>query len=269
MLINARQKKLKLKQLQKQKLIDSIKFKLYSLPYTLSKNYYNPVVPLKIYQTWYTKDLPPKMSENVELLKRQCPYFEHILFDDNDCREFIKYNFEMDVLNAYDSLIPGAYKADLWRLCILYKQGGVYMDIKLSLVNNGFKLIELTENEHLVLDREGCTVYKFPIYNAFMVSKPNNPFLLLGIRKIVQNVKNKYYGKNALYPTGPGMLGELIYQTNIIPNMDMFHYKDSKYIVYKNRFVISTIYPEYNNERTNVSNKKHYNDYWTSKTVYK
>jgi hypothetical protein len=65
------------------------------------------------------------------------------------------------------------------------------------------------------------------------------------------------------------MLGEIIEKTNIIPNIDMFHYKDSKYIVYKNRFVISTIYPEYDNERTVVSNKKHYNHYWNSRTVYK
>lgn len=260
-----KQKKLK----QKQNLTDIIKLKLYTSPYTLSKSHYNHIVPLKIYQTWCTKNLPPKMAENVELLKRQCPGFEHMLFDDNDCREFIKNNFDHDILNAYDSLIPGAYKADLWRLCILYKHGGIYMDIKLSLINNGFNLRELTENEHFVLDRKGHTKYNFPIYNAFIVAKQNNPFLLLAIRKIVQNVKNKYYGENPLNPTGPGMLGELIEKTKIIPNIDMFHYKDNKYIVYNNRFVISNIYPEYKNERIVFSNKKHYNDCWISKNVYK
>ena len=55
-------------------------------------------------------------SRNV---KKTNPIFEHHLFDDNDCREFIKNNFPEVVLQAYDGLIPGAYKADLWRYCIL------------------------------------------------------------------------------------------------------------------------------------------------------
>ena len=86
--------------------LKNYKLKIYLLPYTFFKNSYNSVIPLTIYQTWYTKDLPPKMHENVELLKKQNPEFEHFLYDDNDCRKFIKENFDKDVLNAYDSLIP-------------------------------------------------------------------------------------------------------------------------------------------------------------------
>ena len=123
------------------------KLKIYSQPYTFFKPYYNSLIPLNIFQTWITKDLPPKMRENVERLKQQNPRFTHHLFDNNDCREFIKDNFDSEVLNAYDTLIPGAYKADLWRLCVLYIHGGIYMDIKLNCIN-GFKLIELTEKNH-------------------------------------------------------------------------------------------------------------------------
>ena len=34
------------------------------IPYPL-KRYYNPVIPLNIYQTWHTKDLPPLMKNAV------------------------------------------------------------------------------------------------------------------------------------------------------------------------------------------------------------
>ena len=54
--------------------------------------------------------------------------------------DFIKNNYPVDVLEAFNKLIPGAYKADLWRYCVLYKLGGIYLDIKYSCVNN-FKLI--------------------------------------------------------------------------------------------------------------------------------
>ena len=44
------------------------------------------------------------------------------LFNDDDCRNYIKNNFETKVLHK-DSLNPSAYKADLWRYCVLYKEG--------------------------------------------------------------------------------------------------------------------------------------------------
>ena len=101
-------------------------------------------IPCNIFQTWETKILPPSMFETISKIKRQNPRFKYFLFDDNDCREFIKTHFPTNVLNAYDSLIPGAYKADLWRYCILYKMGGIYIDIKYEPIN-GFKFYNLLE----------------------------------------------------------------------------------------------------------------------------
>jgi len=241
--------------------------KKYNQPYSGFKPFYNSIIPLKIYQTWYTKELPLKMKECVEILKSQNPKFEHYLFDDNDCREFIKDNFDIAILNAYDSLIPGAYKADLWRLCVLYINGGIYMDIKLKCIN-GFKLIELTESEHYVKDRH----LPLTIYNALMVCQKNNPFLWKAICKIVFNVQNKFYGKDALDPTGPLMLGKIILNNKLKLNIDIKHYEGGGYLIYKNRFVISTEYPEYDSERSktyNAINKKRYNIMWDERNIYR
>ena len=97
-------------------------------------------VPLKIFQTWFTKDLTEKMRNTVEELKNNNPEFEHFLFDDKDCEEFIHSHFNEKVVNAFRRLIPCAYKADLWRYCVMYIHGGIYLDIKLRCVN-GFKFI--------------------------------------------------------------------------------------------------------------------------------
>ena len=48
-------------------------------------------------------------------------------------------------------MVPGAYKADLWRYCILYIYGGIYIDIKLEPIN-GFRFRELLDKEYFVLD---------------------------------------------------------------------------------------------------------------------
>lgn len=238
---------------------------IYNKPYALKHNY-NSVIPLKIYQTWSTKNLPHHMKQRVELLKQQHPKFEHFLFDDNDCMNFIADNFPPDVLHAYKSLVPGAYKADLWRYCVLYIHGGIYMDIKL-LCMNGFKLIELTEQEHFVKDRLG----PLSIYNALMACKPGNPFLLEAIHQVVKNVKTRYYGIDPLCPTGPRMLGNILQKKRYDLNIDLTHHDAGGFVIYKNRFIVSTEYPEYHAERSesnNVLKKKRYDAMWRERRVY-
>jgi mannosyltransferase OCH1-like enzyme len=264
-------------EIKKNNQTEESKRNLYALPYIPSKKHYESVIPLTIYQTWYTKDLPPSMQKNVDNLKKENPEFTYHLYDDNDCREFIRLNFAPDILDAYDTIIPGAYKADLWRYCVLYKNGGIYMDIKLSCIN-GFKLIELCESEHYVLDREIPDIFNtpMPIYNALMVCKKNNPFLLEAIYKVVKNVEKKYYGFCALYPTGPGMLSEVIQEVkikgiNLNLKTDINHYYDSTGLVYRDRFIISVKYPEYRKEQEELNkkiNKKYYLHHWLDGNIY-
>jgi mannosyltransferase OCH1-like enzyme len=207
------------------------------------------------------------MKLRVEELKKRNPGFKHFLFDDNDCKDFIKNNFDENILDTYNRLIPGAYKADLWRYCILYKNGGIYLDIKLKCINN-FRLIELTEAEHLVKDRWNCG-----IYNALMVCKPGNDLLLKAINKIVENVKNKFYGEGPLHPTGPSLLRDLIISNKLYNiNIDLLHDNGNFGLIsYKNRFVFSTNYPEYDSERDEmyrINNTSRYVNLWSRREIY-
>jgi len=234
------------------------------VPYPL-KRYYNSIIPLDIYQTWHTKSLPPLMQENVNKIILNNPAFKHHLFDDDDCRNFIKNNFNSDVLNAFDSLIPGAYKADLWRYCILYKKGGIYLDIKYKVVN-AFKFINLTESEHFVLD-----IDKDSVYNALIVCLPGNNFLLNAINRVIENVRNKFYGINSLHPTGPRLLGDII-PKNVKSKLDMSHeyYKslENKFIFFKG-YVVLMGYSGYYSEQSTNQKTGHYSSYWGSRKIYK
>ncbi len=231
----------------------------------LTEHLTNQIIPLHVYQTWYTKNLPPKMNACREKLKQLNPTFTFHLYDDNDCANFIKKHFTIQVFNAYNSLIPGAYKADLWRACVLFVNGGIYMDIKLCTIN-GFKLIELVSKEHFVKDRPLNS-----IYNALLVCKPRNKLLLNSINMIVRNVRRKYYGQSPLDPTGPKLMGKLAIKEKGI-NIDLKHYINGGYIVYKNKFVISTEYSEYDKERSELNHKikkARYHILWSKKAIYK
>ena len=240
------------------------------------KDSYNSVIPLNIYLTWSTKKLPEKMQENVIRMKKVNPEFNIQLFDDNDCRKFIQNNFPEDILTAYDTLKPGAYKADLWRLCILYINGGIYIDIKLNCINN-FKFIALTEKEHLVIDLPfNIKVGEIGLYNALLVSKPKNKLFLRCINKISENVKNKYYGYNYLYPTGPGLLGEeyikMLRENELTMNiqselnkLDLCLCLD---IIIFNNVPILEHYKEYRTEQKLFGKIQHYGKIYRLKQIY-
>jgi len=234
------------------------------IPYPLKMSY-NVIIPTNIYQTWHTKKLPPLMANSIFLIKELNPRFNHYLYDDNDCREFIKNNFKPDVLNAYDSLIPGAYKADLWRYCVLFIQGGIYLDIKYTPLN-GFRFINLTESEHLVSD-----INNVGIYNALMVCLPRNEILYSAIRQIVENVNRKYYGNNFLEPTGPNLLSKFISTNDAI--VDLKHKEliaDNNYkVIYFNNIPILKSYNGHAKERDKHSIKEHYSILWNNKKIYK
>lgn len=233
------------------------------------------VIPNVIYQTWHTNDLPPNMQKCVDKLKREHPEYEYHLYDDTDCRNFIKDNFDSSILHAFDTLIPGAYKADLWRYCILYKKGGIYLDIKYQ-CENGFSFRQLEKNkEYFVLDRPGFWKQnKHGIYNAFMVCKPGNKTLLNCIYKITENVYRRFYDFNQLYPTGPGLLGELYFhKIDTISQLKDFvmNYKytnKNDLILYKTNIILKN-YDEYRKEQNVNQTNKHYHTLWHERNIYK
>jgi mannosyltransferase OCH1-like enzyme len=204
------------------------------------------IIPLHVYQTWSTHDLPPFMKKTIEHNQTLNPEFKFHLYDDDDCFQFIKNHFSADILNAYTKLKPGAYKADLWRYCVLYVNGGIYMDVKVKLSFN-FSLKELIYSEHYVKDIAG-PFDNLGIYNAFMVHAPKNTLLLKCIDQIVLNVYNKYYGENPLCITGPALVGRLfILDKYDLKLVDIQHTHDGK-LAYKNK-TFATMYRQYRDEQ--------------------
>jgi mannosyltransferase OCH1-like enzyme len=226
------------------------------------------IIPLNLYTCWHTKDLPPKMKQNYEKLKNENPEFNHYLYDENECIEFIKNNFDEDVLNAYNSLIPHSYKSDLWRFCVLYINGGVYLDIKFKCIN-GFKFISLTEKEIFPTDIS-CPPYdnepNKSVSTGFMISLPKNESLLKAIQQIVENVKNRYYGKSSLDPTGPVLLGDFFsYEDKVNSTVRRYVGEQGSGFSIQGILILDE-YKEYREDQK--QGQMHYYDYWINKNIY-
>ena len=83
------------------------------------------MIPKIIYMCYKDLDILKKYSEN---WKRLNPDYEIKLYDDNMCKEFLKKEFSNLHYNVFNYIKDGPIKADFWRVCILYKYGGIYID---------------------------------------------------------------------------------------------------------------------------------------------
>jgi len=224
-------------------------------------------IPLNIFQTWHTLELPPKMKENVELLKLQNPEFKYHLYDDNMCRDFIASHFDEDVLYTFNKLKPGAYKADLWRYCVLYIYGGIYLDIKYKCIN-GFKLIYLTDKEYWVKDISHFNGRFDGVFQALMICMPNNKRLFKAIHNIVEYCSNNdYTDKTSLAVTGPGLLANYFTKTHLY-NFRLENLGDTIIDKQYNNIGILKPYKEYREEQYKNQLLEHYNFLWHKRCIY-
>lgn len=235
-----------------------------TVEFELPRPILSKIIPRVIYQTWHTKNLLPEMDNAVQKLKHANPGFRHELFDDTDCRNFIKSNFSSKVLYAYDSLIPGAYKADLWRYCVLYLKGGVYVDIKFEPVN-GFSFESIIYDgemdEYWCKDRKDHFKHNIGVYNAVMIVKPGNKYLAEAIKRIYIHCIKRDYTESSLNVTGPGLLGSIL-PKNITFGLD---HKKFDTVAFKNTEIL-VAFNKYRDQRN--KHGSHYNDLWANRVIF-
>jgi predicted GH43/DUF377 family glycosyl hydrolase len=165
----------------------------------------NTKIPKIIHQSFESRVLPECLSDAVHTWLNLNPDYEYRYYDNGDRRKLIADNFDDSVLKTYDSLIPGAYRCDLWRFCAIYLYGGIYIDVKIGAV---FPIKNIVDNDVdylLVNDTNDGT-----ILNGFFGAKAKDPIIYKVIKTIVKRVLNKEYGTHNLFPTGPMVMGSVI-----------------------------------------------------------
>lgn len=164
---------------------------------------YTEGIPRIIYQTWETKELHPDMHAAMQTWIDLNPEYEHKLFDANDRRRYVEQNYPPRVLEAYDKLRPGTYQTDFWRYCILYKTGGVNVDIDCVCLA---PLRDTIEDEDTFVSGLAPS-YEFAIWVGFVAAQKDHPFLKVCLDHVVRNIETDFYGKSGVWPTGPVAAG--------------------------------------------------------------
>jgi mannosyltransferase OCH1-like enzyme len=89
-------------------------------------------IPRIIHQTFYDRKLPERLQANVTQLRELNPGWEYRFYDDADIAAFIQEHYPPVVWDYYQRIDTryGAARADMFRYLLMYKIGGVYLDIK-------------------------------------------------------------------------------------------------------------------------------------------
>jgi hypothetical protein len=168
-----------------------------------------------IHQTWKSwAQLGETKRRNVEHVRALNQERAHWLWSDEACRELVAENFDVRLLEVYEDLIPGAFRADVWRLCVLYAFGGTYLDIDLDLfqplANFCPEWCDLTLCQDDVRSVPGDNLY---LYNAFIdAPAAGHPFFRFALVRVLAHVRaTRQRGvagiPNSLFPTGPCAFG--------------------------------------------------------------
>ncbi|NBU33884.1 hypothetical protein EB118_02235 [bacterium] len=233
---------------------------------------------------------PEVVINYLEDLVKKNPEYTQVYFNDEDCKEFVKVYFP-EHLQAYNALIPTAFKADLFRLLVLYQFGGVYNDIGHLYVQPISTVIQ--DGDELVFAIDHPLQNSGGLHNAFIASISGHPIIKKAIERIVHNVMTRSYGENQYDITGPVALGKCVNEFFDKPSKAPFtkgytHYKGFtlKFVDYalghvphlnmpKNildldgNVAIVTKFPNYYNIMYSDRNTLHYDELYKQKVVYK
>ena len=164
----------------------------------------------KIHQIYISdNNQPPSdyIKDKMKLLKSIYSDYEYRLYNLEECRDVVKSTFGNQALTYFDTIRPYAFKADLARYVILYKEGGYYYDISIA------PEYKFEASDPGVLYRSNNDEFTDNldfIENNFMFFKePKHPFLIDALSKAFNNIKRREYGRHPLDVTSPMLLGTL------------------------------------------------------------
>lgn len=199
-------------------------------------------IPKIIHQTSNSSLLSSEVEANVTRLKELNPGWDYRHYTDEAMFQFIQQEYPSDVVNAFNSINPeyGAARADFFRYLLMFKVGGVYLDIKSSCALPFDEIIHSTDQMVLATWNNGQGMpyanwgyhTQLPEFRLgefqqwHIITKPNHPFLYGAILQVMRNIKG--YVDNGSHIGAKGVLettGPIAYSRAIAPLMLTFPHR--------------------------------------------
>ena len=163
------------------------------------------MIPKYIYRAWQTQTFHKKVEKRIKKTIRINKEYSHVIFTEPQRDDFVYANFEGSITEAYQQLNNVVAKVDLWRYLIIYKHGGVYLDMDASIERPISTFI--SDDDQAVISAE--TNENLFLQWALFYTK-EHPIIEKTIEFTVRNIKEKRYPNDIANLTGPGVYTEAL-----------------------------------------------------------
>lgn len=200
-------------------------------------------IPKQIFQTFKDDNLPWLTKFYIKRMLKKNPEYQYNFYDDNRIQSFLKEEYPPQYLKSYNRLTIGAAKADFFRYAILYKKGGIYLDIDSGLIKPLRNFI-FDDDVALVTDEIPYTYY----VQWGLAYEAGHPFLKKTLDNMMDNIAKNPYPHNVHKTTGPTVYTDSVKQClaedPTIPHRFMkphydngmqFKYKLGKFFLYSDK----------------------------------
>lgn len=228
----------------------------------------NQEIPLVFHQTFNSAEVPHYLWQSLERTRAAAPEYTHYYYDEIARRQFIADHYEPRILQAYDMILHKSWACDLFKYCILYREGGIYMDISMEPMFPIHALVkpETTFISAVDVDRIGLTA-------GFVGCTSGHPVMKHAIQLCCERVERRMYGHSSLWPTGPRCLGDAFrahfgdqpYNPEVHNNITLLDFTAHPYMYLEGTPVIKTFNWCYRYYKSRVCGQKLYHDAWTQR----
>jgi mannosyltransferase OCH1-like enzyme len=234
------------------------------------------MIEKNIFQSWHTKEVHPSVQEIIDRSKSLNPDYTYHLYTDEDMDTFVNEHYQGEIADCYNRLNIIVAKVDFWRYLVLYKYGGVYLDMDASIERPLDTLIKETDTAIISPEKNPVAYVQWAL-----IFKKEHPILKRVIDIVVNNIKTNQHVNNILAMTGPyayaqaiNQIHRLLYRTviphsRITPETD--HTFEKRGISYRIYGVDYNTYFCFKHKATDFlnANKKHWMDEQREKPILK
>lgn len=189
-------------------------------------------IPRIIHQTFKSEEIPLEYSLYRENLISLHPGWEYKFYDDDACRKAVMKYFP-EFLPIYDRATV-IQKTDIFRVAVVYGEGGFYLDMDVECLNPLDDLCEFrcVLGEELTLNAEHAARLghrdRLRVANYMFGSEPGHPFLLRILKRMAWESRREILTENdILESTGPGLVTavyhdckDMLRDVVLLPNID-------------------------------------------------
>jgi len=142
------------------------------------------------------------------------PDYKYHLYTDEEIDKFVNDNYPGKIADAYNKLNIIVAKVDLWRYLVLYKYGGVYLDIDSDILKPLDTLIKdtdeaiITSESHRHINTSTNNTYICYVQWG-LIFKKDHPILKKTVDMIVDNINKKKFN-NIHKMTGPTVFTDAV-----------------------------------------------------------